>query len=357
MVPDPVRVCLGGTFDPLHVGHEALLSHAFQVAGAEGEVFIGLVADRFANEKRERTVAPYAEREAAVRRFVERKGWSGRLRMRPLEDAYGPSVTGEYDAIVTSVETVHTAQEINRVRTDKGLPPLRVEVVPFVLGEDLLPVNATRVRRGLIDRDGRRLVPLVVRVGSANPVKVAAVEAVFREWLPGVALDVQATEVESGVVEQPFDVDTVKGAEGRAKQALEVDEAPSAEDPGAEYGVGIEAGLFEDLATMLWMDVQHCVIVDRTGYETHGHGPGFCYPRAVMRPVLDDGKTIEEALAPLSGEARIGRTQGAVGWLTEGRLDRSRLTRSAVEAALVPRVRRRLYELPDGKTTLDAERE
>ncbi|MBW3583317.1 MAG: inosine/xanthosine triphosphatase, partial [Euryarchaeota archaeon] len=306
---------------------------------------------RFANKKRERTVAPYADREAAVRRFVEKMGWSDRLRMRPLEDAYGPSVSGDYDAIVTSVETTHTAAEINRVRKEKGLSPLRVEVVPFVLGQDLLPVNATRVRRGLIDRDGRRLVPLVVRVGSQNPVKVAAVESVFGEWLPGVALEVRATDVESGITEQPYGVDTVQGAEGRARNALAVDEAPSADRPGAEYGVGIEAGLFEDIATTLWMDVQHCVIVDRTGYESHGHGPGFCYPRAIMEPVLAGGQTVEEALVPLSGEARIGRTQGAIGWLTEGRWDRGRLTRAAVEAAMVPRIRRDLYELPDGTTT------
>ena len=42
-------MCLGGTFDHLHLGHKSLLEKAFEVSE---EIIIGLTTDKKANELR-----------------------------------------------------------------------------------------------------------------------------------------------------------------------------------------------------------------------------------------------------------------------------------------------------------------
>lgn len=330
------RVCLGGTFDPFHIGHQALLERAMAEAGPDGCVFVGLVADEFSAAKRDRSVAPYDERERRVRDWWDSHGDAPELVTRALADKYGPSATGDYDTIVASTETRATADEINRVRTDNGLKPLKVSVVPYILGDDLLPVSGTRIAAGLIDAKGHRRAALRIAVGSQNPVKVNAIQRAFDRWMPGVGLDVNGHSVPTGVPEQPRNLDTIRGAERRARAALE-------SDPKAEYGVGLEAGLFESTIDGRLLDVQHCVIVDRTGFLTHGHGGGFAYPPEVAAALSDPEKTVTDVLAPIANDPELGKTTGAIGWLTAGRLDRTRLSEQAVEAALVPRVRRELY--------------
>src|SRR2546430_14737256 len=48
-------------------------------------------------------------------------------------------------------------------------------------------------------------------------------------------------------------------------------------------------------------------------------------------------------MARLTGIRDIGSKEGAIGYLTERRLDRDALTESAVLMAMVPRIRRELY--------------
>jgi inosine/xanthosine triphosphatase len=91
-----------------------------------------------------------------------------------------------------------------------------------------------------------------------------------------------------------------------------------------------------------YFDVQYCAVLDRSGRITVGHGPGFAYPPKVLEKVKA-GATVGEAMARLSGIRGIGSKEGAIGYVTEGRLDRKRLTESAVLMAMVPRIRRDLY--------------
>jgi inosine/xanthosine triphosphatase len=106
--------------------------------------------------------------------------------------------------------------------------------------------------------------------------------------------------------------------------------------------VGIEAGLMWSSALSDYFDVQYCAIIDRGGRITVGHGPGFTYPPRVLEKVKA-GSTVGEAMERLTGIRRIGSGEGAIGYLTEGRLDRKRLTESAVLMAMVPRIRREFY--------------
>ena len=73
-----------------------------------------------------------------------------------LDDKYGPTIFEEdYDAIVVSEETEPTALEINQIRVDKGMHPIDIVVVSFVLADDGIPISSTRIRKGEIDKKGK----------------------------------------------------------------------------------------------------------------------------------------------------------------------------------------------------------
>jgi inosine/xanthosine triphosphatase len=334
-----VRVIIGGTFDPLHAGHKSLLTRAVEVAGEDGSIHIGLVTNEYSDRKRRRSITTYPEREKRLREWFKQQDTRARVQINPLDDPYGPSVTGDYDVLVASIETVATAHQVNQERANRGLGPLRIETVPLELAQDLLPISATRIQAGLIDEEGRRTAPLTIAVGTHNPVKLRAVQNAMRRYLPRVPLQLLPMSVDTGVPEQPQDHQAAAGARRRAELALE-----KALEKGAEYGIGIEAGILRDGYSGVVFDVQHCFIVDTTDYTTHGHGSGFAYPPTITRRVFEEGLTISQAFAPITQQPQIGRYEGAVGWLTKGVLDRTRLTEQAVEAAFVPRIRRDLYD-------------
>jgi inosine/xanthosine triphosphatase len=323
-----MRVCLGGTFDLLHVGHEALLAKAF-VLGDE-EVIIGITSQRMAKRTR-KAVNALATRKRNLEAYLKRKRWLSRARIAVLEDLAGPAALEEdIDGIVVSAERVEAAHEVNRERERRGHRPMDVVLVPMRLAEDCTPIAARRIRAGEIDREGRMRRPLKVRVGSTNRVKVDAAKRAFVEVFRRV--QIKGLEVPAKVSAQPFEEETIDGAVARARSAI----------GDADYGVGIEAGLFWDEGAKDYLDVQYCAVADKRGVVTIGHGPGFAYPKAVIEAVKR-GKTVGEAMESFTKVKNIGRGIGAIGWLTQGVMDRTRLTEVAVLMALVPRVRRDLY--------------
>lgn len=325
------RVCMGGTFDHLHRGHRALLARAATLPS--DHVFVGVTSDELASRGRSRTVRPLAERVAAVRAFVRQ--WP-HLEVAEIKDPVGRAMEAGFTHIVVTPETRGRALDISRERERAGLAALEVVVVPFVLADDGRPVRATRVAHGEIDAEGHLLRAPTVVVGSENPAKVAAVRAVFaRFWKEP---SVKTRKVASRVAEQPVGEATWKGAAERAHAAI-------AGAPSADFGVGIEAGLLRVTKEARWYDVQVVAIVDAGGRVTTGVGPGFEHPPAVLKEVIEGGRTVGEAVGALADDADIGRKGGAIGWLSGGALDRAALTESAVLMALLPRLRPELYGL------------
>ncbi len=321
-----MRVCLGGTFHPFHIGHQALLRRAFEADA----VFVG-VTDGALSARPDRKVPPWEARREAIEAFAIEVGFAGELVIEALSDPVGPAASQDFDAIVVSPETVQGAKQINRERKDAGLEPLAIWKVAHVLAEDLLTVSSTRIQQGDIDGNGQRLRPLRISVGSANPVKVEACMAEVAA-LTGCEVEVQGHGVASGVPEQPRGDDTMIGATRRAAAAKE----SWAE---ADYAIGVEAGIQHMHGDY---DMQACVVQDRFGNETRGWGPGFMYPDWVTKRALE-GEMISDILGPVANDPRIGGTTGAIGFLSDGRMDRTALTRLAVRMAFIPRLRPHLY--------------
>ncbi|MCD6479874.1 phosphopantetheine adenylyltransferase [Candidatus Bathyarchaeota archaeon] len=146
-------VTVGGTFDLLHKGHQALLEEAFKVAD---RVLIGLTTDEFARKLHDHYFDPFEKRYSALKKFLEEQGYSDRAEIIPINDPYGPTVeNGEIEGIIVSEETEPRADEINRLRVERGLRPLLVFCIKMILAEDGKPISSTRIRRGEIDRYGR----------------------------------------------------------------------------------------------------------------------------------------------------------------------------------------------------------
>jgi pantetheine-phosphate adenylyltransferase len=153
------KVAVGGTFDELHRGHEALICKAFEIGE---EVMIGLSSDAFVSKMgKPHKTASYRERLEELQTFLKDNDFVRRAEIVPLDDPYGRTIPGDgLEALVVSEETEKTAEKINEKRKQKGLVPLGIVMVRMVQAENSTPISTTRIRRGEIDRDGHMLKKL-----------------------------------------------------------------------------------------------------------------------------------------------------------------------------------------------------
>ena len=147
------RICIGGTFWPLHRGHRTLLEEAFRIASS---VHVGLTDDRTAVASRKREVAGYNTRYENLRGYLDdlSRRYGVPYHIQPLSDPYGPTLTGDFDGIVVSEETEKTAIMINEERMRGGLKPLKVHKVKMVLNAKGIPISSTRIMNGEMNEEG-----------------------------------------------------------------------------------------------------------------------------------------------------------------------------------------------------------
>ena len=170
-------------------------------------------------------------------------------------------------------------------------------------------------------------------VGSENPVKVASVAEAIREIWPGaVAMGVRTS---SGVSAQPVsDAEMFEGALNRAKEAL-------AFGADATHGAGIEGGVLdtdEGMWAYAWI-----VVIDREGCIGRGQTGRFLLPEGVANLIRVEGLELGEADDRFFNRNNSKQQDGAIGILTDGRIDRKELYRPGVIFALIPFIRPDLY--------------
>jgi inosine/xanthosine triphosphatase len=317
------KVGVGGTFNVLHRGHRALLDKAFEVGD---EVAIGIMSDAY-TAKHKKQVVPIDSRLGALRAYLSSKIKPFTISI--IEDAAGNLMRDQaLDGLVVSPESFTAAERLSKLRVEGGLSELRIVRIGYVLADDCTPISSSRVLEGETDLEGRMLRPMRACVGSDNPIKVQAVTNVFVRIYGDV--EVTSHRVAVNVPAEPWGEEVERGAVERARKVL----------GNADFGIGIEAGIFERKGDLF--DVQYCAVVDKMNRVTIGHGSGFKYPPQASE-LLHKGVTVGEAFKQLYDLEKSGRGNGAIGFLTHGMLKRSELTEQAVVAAMVPRMRKEIY--------------
>ena len=139
-------VAVAGTFDHLHLGHQKLLQTA-QRSGRK--VVVGLCQkSMLTNKAFAQSLESYSVRYQAVAKFKPD-------RIIPLTDICGPAATNpNFEAIVCSPLTRPNVLKINRLRQQNDLKPLKIIEVKIVKDSSGQTLSSTRIRQGLVNRQG-----------------------------------------------------------------------------------------------------------------------------------------------------------------------------------------------------------
>ena len=126
------HVCVGGTFDYMHVGHKLLLSLS---ALAATERLVCGVSDAPLLKKKvlRELMQPVGLRMALVEDFLHAIKPTIAYELSALQDGYGPAIVdGALEAILVSAETLPGGHACNKKREPKGMAPLAVVAMPLV---------------------------------------------------------------------------------------------------------------------------------------------------------------------------------------------------------------------------------
>jgi len=177
---------------------------------------------------------------------------------------------------------------------------------------------------------------MIISVASKNPVKVEAVREVLQDYPDLRSYEVRGVETNSGVSEQPKSLEeTVKGAITRAQSVFD----------NCVYSFGIESGLMLVPKTKTGsMDFCACAIYDGENYSL-GLSSAFEFPVKVTQMIHEQGIDANEAFYKLglTKDKKMGSSQGAIGMLTRGRVNRKEYTKQAIKMVLIHLENKELY--------------
>ncbi|KAL1494410.1 hypothetical protein ABEB36_010013 [Hypothenemus hampei] len=126
------HVCLGGTFDRLHVAHKLLLSDA--ILRTSEKLTIGVTEENMTHSKLLwELIEDVDTRITKLENFVKDICPELTYNICKISDPYGPAIVDEtMSMIVVSEETVRGGEKINEIRKQAGLSELSIVPIPFI---------------------------------------------------------------------------------------------------------------------------------------------------------------------------------------------------------------------------------
>lgn len=167
-----------------------------------------------------------------------------------------------------------------------------------------------------------------VLCGSKNPVKIEATKIAFLKNYTDV--EVHGYSVESDVPDQPHNDEVYRGALNRATKLFEMN---NSEKLGAEFFVGIEGGI--EYKFDRWFSYGCMCIIDINRNQSFGSSPHFQIPEEVIKRLLNReelGLVMDEIMQQKNTKQKMG----AIGFFTNGAMNRKELYVPGLVAALVP---------------------
>jgi inosine/xanthosine triphosphatase len=169
-------------------------------------------------------------------------------------------------------------------------------------------------------------------IGSLNPQKVGAAEAIFKRLFPDAVLT--AVDVPSTVSAQPNGrTETIRGAIERARCArLRAD---------AHWGLGMESGIerYDDG----WYISDYCCVVGMDGFLSIGGGTNLLLPNPVVSLLLQ-GRELGNIMDELTGKHNTKQMGGAASVLTQGLVNRQAVFELILICALAPLLTPEFYQ-------------
>ena len=175
-----------------------------------------------------------------------------------------------------------------------------------------------------------------INVGSKNEQKVEAVREALQEYKDFENTEVFSLDVDSKVSNQPKTLEEIiTGAMNRARNSF----------TNCDYSIGLESGIFPVPHTKSgYMDICMCAIYDGERYYL-GSSPAFEHPKGVIDLVFSKNYEIDEAAKEfgITDNPRVGRSEGVIGILTKGILNRKGFSKQAVIMALIHLINKSYY--------------
>ena len=145
-------VATGGTFDLIHKGHIALLDKAFSISS---KVIIGLSSDELVKKMGKKCMNNYSQRHDSLESLIKQNFPNSNYQISKLDNDFGPAILeGDVKALVASEETESKGKTLNKLRSEKNLPPVEIISVPMILADDGGKISTSRIRNSEIDSEG-----------------------------------------------------------------------------------------------------------------------------------------------------------------------------------------------------------
>lgn len=178
-----------------------------------------------------------------------------------------------------------------------------------------------------------------ILVASENPVKIEAVEKAFSNYFED--LSVVGIKTESNVPHQPINSETFVGAQNRAQKLFDLN---TEKKLGADFFVGIEGGI--ELKHERWFAFGCMCVIDSYGNKSFGTSPHFELPENVTKRLLDR-EELGDVMDDIMKLENTKQKMGAIGFFTNGVMDRKELYVPGIIAALVPFNHPKMYFTKD----------
>lgn len=169
---------------------------------------------------------------------------------------------------------------------------------------------------------------LHIVAASTNPVKIQAARAGLGAMFPDAAVTASGVSVPSGVSDQPMtDAETELGALNRARGA-------ALAQPEADFWIGLEGGC-EDVAGQMCVFAWAVVLRRDSQIIGRARTAMFHLPEEVA-VLVRGGMELGHADDQVFGRENSKHSDGSVGLLTGGAIDRAAYYAHAVTLALIP---------------------